>query len=99
MPSRFWKLGVATGPPLACSGSAESDGAKQLTGLYQTLLECENNIKDSCSDSSLPTNDNTLMAECSKTIELFEKKASECLALSKRARAGDACSCWTDPQI
>ena len=80
---------------LTCSGSSDSDGAKQLANLTTTLEECAMKINETCNPATFPKANMTLVEECSATIELFEAEAQKCLDLSKEDTAEGACTCWT----
>merc|ERR1711884_736968 len=89
-------LGGGNKSALTCSGSADSDGAKQLTNLTQTLFACEVEVNKTCS-MDFPAPNMTFVDMCAMDIEMFETKTAECYALSKADTAADACTCWTDP--
>ena len=76
---------------LTCSGSADSDGAKQLTNLTQTLFACEAKLNQSCAAVDVNM---THVNQCAMDLELFENRTKECLALSKSDTAIQACYCW-----
>ena len=90
-------LGGGNKSALTCSGSADSDGAKQLTNLTQTLFDCEVQVNKSCS-MDFPTPNMTFVDQCAMDIEMFENKTDECYKLSKADTAADACTCWTDAE-
>ena len=60
---------------LTCSGFSNSDGAKQLVNLTNTLGECEKNIYDSCSPEKFPKADMTLVVACNNSVHNFEEEA------------------------
>merc|ERR1712045_243769 len=90
-------LGGGNESALTCSGSATSDGAKQLTNLTKTLFDCEVAVNKTCS-MDFPAPNMTFVDQCAKDIEMFENKTAECYALSKADTASDACTCWTDAE-
>merc|ERR1711894_847453 len=90
-------MGGGNKSALTCSGSADSDGAKQLTNLTQTLFDCEVQVNKSCS-MDFPTPNMTFVDQCAMDIEMFENKTDECYKLSKADTAADACTCWTDAE-
>ena len=90
-------LGGGNKSALTCSGSADSDGAKQLTNLTQTLFDCEVQVNKSCS-MDFPAPNMTFVDQCTMDIEMFENKTSECYKMSKAETADDACNCWTDAE-
>jgi len=90
-------LGGGNKSALSCSGSADSDGAKQLTNLTQTLFACEVEVNKTCS-MEFPAPNMTFVDQCAMDIQLFENKTAECYELSKADTAADACTCWTDAE-
>ena len=84
-------LGGGNKSALTCSGSADSDGAKQLTNLTKTLFN------KSCS-MDFPAPNMTFVDQCAMDIAMFENKTDECYKLSKADTAADACTCWTDAE-
>ena len=90
-------LGGGNKSALTCSGSADSDGAKQLTNLTQTLFDCEVQVNKSCS-MDFPAPNMTFVDQCAMDIAMFENKTDECYKLSKADTAADACTCWTDAE-
>ena len=84
---------------LTCSGSADSDGAKQLANLTMTILECEMEINATCHPDNFPKPNMTIVDECSTTVENFEKEAKKCFGLSKEDTAEEACTCWTSEDM
>ena len=90
-------LGGGNKSALTCSGFADSDGAKQLTNLTQTLFACEVEVNTTCS-MDFPSPNMTFVDECAMDIEMFENKTTECYELSKADTAADACTCWTDAE-
>ena len=90
-------LGGGNKSALTCSGSADSDGAKQLTNLTKTLFDCEVEVNKTCS-MDFPAPNMTFVDQCAMDIEMFEIKTTECYAMSKAETADDACECWTDAE-
>ena len=88
-------LGGGNKSALTCSGSADSDGAKQLTNLTQTLFACEVEVNKTCS-MDFPAPNMTFVDQCAMDIEMFENKTTECYDLSDADTAEEACACWTD---
>ena len=84
---------------LTCSGSADSDGAKQLANLTMTLNECAKEINMTCNQDTFPKPDMTLINTCTDSVESFEKEAKKCFDLSKEATVEDACTCWTSEDM
>ena len=60
-------LGGGNKSALTCSGSADSDGAKQLTNLTQTLFDCEVQVNKSCS-MDFPEVNMTFVDQCAMDI-------------------------------
>ena len=88
-------LGGGNKSALTCSGSVDSDGAKQLTNLTQTLFDCEVQVNKSCS-MDFPAPNMTFVDQCTMDIDMFETKTEECYKMSKADTASEACTCWTD---
>merc|ERR1711936_1540472 len=88
-------LGGGNKSALACSGSATSDGAKQLTNLTATLFACEVEAEAAC-NTNFPAPNKTFVAECAKAVSEFDNATTSCIALSKAATAEQACGCWTN---
>ena len=84
---------------LTCSGSSDSDGAKQLANLTMTILECEKEINATCNPDNFPKPNMTIVDECTTTVENFEKEAKKCYDLSKEATAEEGCTCWTSSEM
>ena len=84
---------------LTCSGSADSDGAKQLANLTMTILECEMEINATCNPDNFPKPNMTIVDNCTTTIENFEMEAKKCYGLSKEDTASEACTCWTSEDM
>ena len=84
---------------LTCSGSANSDGAKQLANLTMTLEECVMEINMTCNIDNFPKPNMTIVDECTKTVESFEEEAKKCYDLSKEDTAEEACACWTSDDM
>ena len=87
-------IGGGNKSALTCSGSADSDGAKQLTNLTQTLFDCEIMVNKSC-NAEFPAPNMTEVGACNTSVTEFKTKAMECLNKSKEATAADACTCWS----
>ena len=96
---RLIDVGGGNKSALTCSGSADSDGAKQLANLTMTLEECEKEIHAFCHPENFPNANMTMVEECAKTVEGFENEAKKCFDLSKEATAEDACTCWTSDNM
>ena len=88
-------LGGGNKSALACSGSATSDGAKQLTNLTSILFACEVEVEAAC-NTNFPAPNKTFVAECANDVGEFENTTTKCVGLSKAATAEEACSCWTN---
>ena len=80
---------------LSCSGSVDSDGAKQLANLTMTLEECEKEVNSTCNPDNFPKANMTAVDACAASVTSFETEAQKCFDLSKEATAEDACTCWT----
>ena len=91
-------LGGGNKSALACSGSADSDGAKQLTNLTNTLFDCEVAVNASCT-TDFPMPNMTFVDACANDTSLFVTLATECVTLSKEATASEACACWSAPEL
>ena len=91
-------LGGGNKSALTCSGSADSDGAKQLTNLTQTLFDCEKMVNSSCT-TDFPKPNSTFIDECNATVTAFKTKAAECEAKAKEATAADACTCFSSEEM
>merc|ERR1719350_1600402 len=79
---------------LTCNGKKNS-GAAQLTNLTETLLKCEDEIKNNCDPSNLPLPNITEVNTCKTAISTFKSKTGECLKKTGSA----ACTCWADATI
>ena len=83
-----------------CVNSTDSPGAKQLANLTSTLLQCEQELNDSCNPENFPKKPNYVKIEvCILYIKEFEEEATRCMVLSKEASAEDACECWTGEKM
>ena len=91
-------LGGGNKSALTCSGSATSEGALQLTNLTSTLFDCEVLVNASCT-TDFPMPNMTFVDSCTNATEEFKSLASGCLSQSKEATAGEACSCWSAPEM
>ena len=91
---RIVENGGGNASNLTCNGKSNS-GAKQLTNLTQTLLNCEEEIKKNCNPSNLPQPNMTKVTTCNNAIDTFKNKADECLKKSGSA----ACTCWSDSTL
>merc|ERR1712130_25354 len=89
-------LGGGNKSALACSGSKDTDGAKQLTNLTQTLFDCEVEVNKSCHTDNFPAANTTKISECELAVETFKTETKKCVDLSKAATATDAYECWTN---
>ena len=65
-------LGGGNKSALTCSGSADSDGAKQLTNLTQTLFDCEVQVNKSCS-MDFPAPNMTFVDQCAMDIAMSRR--------------------------
>ena len=92
-------LGGGNKSALACAGSTDSDGAKQLANLTKTLFDCEDEVHAACHTENFPQANLTLIEECEVAVLAFKSKAKECIDLSKSATADDACSCWSSSNL
>ena len=92
-------LGGGNKSALACAGSTDSDGAKQLANLTKTLFDCEDEVHAVCHTENFPQANLTLIEECEVAVLAFKSKAKECIDLSKSATADDACSCWSSSNL
>ena len=90
------ELGGGNKSALACSGSKDTDGAKQLTNLTQTLFDCEVEVNKSCHTDNFPAANQTQISECEAAVATFKTETKKCVDLSKEATATDACECWTN---
>ena len=84
---------------LSCSGSVDSDGAKQLANLTTTLEECEKEVNMTCNPENFPKPNMTAVDACAASVTSFETEAQKCYDLSKEATAEDACTCWTNADM
>ena len=84
---------------LTCSGSADSDGAKQLSNLTITLEECGKEVNMTCNSDNFPKANMTAVDACTASVTSFETEAQKCYDLSKEATAEDACTCWTNADM
>merc|ERR1712029_1052193 len=80
---------------MGCSGSTDSDGAKQIANLTMTLEECEKEVNSTCNPDNFPKANMTAVDACAASVTSFETEAQKCFDLSKEATAEDACTCWT----
>ena len=97
--SKLIDVGGGNKSALTCSGSADSDGAKQLANLTTTLEECAMKINETCNLDTFPKPDQAMIDTCSTSVEMFETEAKKCLDLSKADTAEDACTCWTSEDM
>ena len=74
---------------LTCNGK-KNDGAAQLTNLTETLLKCEDEIKNNCDPSNLPLPNITEVTTCKTAISTFKNETGICLKKTGSA----ACTCW-----
>ena len=72
---RLIDVGGGNSSSLTCSGSVESNGAKQLENLTRTLGECKKNIIASCSPENFPKANMTLVVACNNSVHNFEEEA------------------------
>ena len=72
---RLIDVGGGNSSSLTCSGSAESNGAKQLENLTRALGDCKKNIIASCSPENFPKANKTLVVACNKSVHNFEEEA------------------------
>ena len=79
---------------LTCNGEKNS-GAAQLTNLTETLLKCEDEIKNNCDPSNLPLPNITEVTTCKTAITTFKNKTGGCLKKTGSA----ACTCWAGATI
>ena len=84
---------------LSCSGSTDSDGAKQIANLTMTLQECEKEVNSTCNPANFPKANMTAVDACTASVTSFETEAQKCYDLSKEATAEDACTCWTNADM
>merc|ERR1712130_1004584 len=73
----------------------DTDGAKKLTNLTQTLFDCEVEVNTSCHTDNFPAANATKISECELAVATFKTETKKCVDLSKAATASDACECWT----
>merc|ERR1711902_472226 len=62
--SKLVDVGGGNKSALTCSGSSDSDGAKQLANLTTTLGECAMKINETCNPATFPKANMTLVEEC-----------------------------------
>ena len=91
-------LGGGNKSALTCSGSADSDGAKQLTNLTSTLFDCEVAVNASCT-TDFPMPNMTFVDACANATANFVTMATDCMTKSKEATAGEACTCWASEDM
>ena len=91
-------LGGGNKSALTCSGSADSDGAKQLTNLTNTLFDCEVAVNASCT-TDFPMPNMTFVDACANATANFVTMATDCMTKSKEATAGEACTCWASEDM
>ena len=70
-------------------------GSAKLTNLTETLLKCEDKIKNACDPSNLPQPNMTEVATCEEAIATFKNKTGDCIKKTGSA----ACTCWDDETI
>ena len=90
-------VGCGNVSTLTCSGSADSDGAKQLANLTMKILDKE--INATCNPDNFPEANMTCVDECTTAVEGFEKEAKKCYDLSKEDTAEEGCFCWTSEDM
>ena len=91
---RIVENGGGNASNLTCNGKKNS-GAAQLTNLTETLLKCEDEIKNACDPSNLPQPNMTEIAACNEAITIFKSKTGECI----KKTGAEACTCWDDATI
>ena len=91
---RIVENGGGNASNLTCNG-ANNAGSAQLTNLTETLLKCEDKIKNACDPSNLPQPNMTEVATCEEAIATFKNKTSDCIKKTGSA----ACTCWDDETI
>ena len=91
---RIVENGGGNASNLTCNGKKNS-GAAQLTNLTETLLKCEDEIKNACDPSNLPQPNMTEVATCNEAITTFKSKTGECI----KKTGAEACTCWDDETI
>ena len=91
---RIVENGGGNASNLTCNGKKNS-GAAQLTNLTETLLKCEDEIKNACDPSNLPQPNMTEVAACNEAIKTFKSKTGECI----KKTGAEACTCWDDATI
>ena len=91
---RIVENGGGNASNLTCNG-ANNAGSAQLTNLTETLLKCEDEIKNACDPSNLPQPNMTEVATCNEAITTFKSKTGECI----KKTGAEACTCWDDETI
>ena len=91
---RIVENGGGNASDLTCNGKKNS-GAAQLTNLTETLLKCEDEIKNACDPSNLPQPNMTEVSTCTEAIATFKTKTTECI----KKTGAEACTCWDDATI
>merc|ERR1712223_2330254 len=91
---RIVENGGGNASNLTCNG-ADNAGSAQLTNLTETLLKCEDEIKNACDPSNLPQPNMTEVATCEEAIATFKNKTGDCIKKTGSA----ACTCWDDETI
>ena len=92
--SRIVENGGGNASNLTCNGKLNG-GASQLTNLTETLINCEEEIKNNCNPSNLPQPNMTEVTNCNIAIDAFKKKSDECFKTAGSA----ACTCWSDSTL
>ena len=85
------ELGGGNKSSLSCAGLKETNGAKQLTNLTETLFNCEKDINSTCNPANFPEANATLISECTASIEIFKNETTKCM----NSNPEEACACWT----
>merc|ERR1719336_3726930 len=66
---------------LSCSGSIDSDGAKQIANLTMTLEDCEKEVNSTCNPDNFPKANMTAVDACAASVTSFETEAQKCFDL------------------
>ena len=95
-------LGGGDKTNLACAGSKNTAGARQLSNLTEPLHACQSDISRTCDPSNWPQPNMTFISECDGLVNQFKAGAQECLGKIvgiNPTNNTDACSCWTSSSL
>ena len=87
--AKIREAGGGNSSNLKCLGVTTNAGAKLMKSTFDSLNECEGNIKKSCMDDA-PAIDNATLTACTTKMDKFGASFKTCLDKSTDER----CTCW-----